>query len=254
MIDIENIPLIDLHVHADSRSKGGERIWLGEEVLELQNKEKMPYVLYLATHFDKVIKLAKANPNKVGAVLWVNPLDNKIMEEAEEKIKNNSDVVKGIKIHPAGHGYFVSLDTLNEVFRIANENNLVIVTHTGAENNEAGMFRPLMEKYPNTKLLLSHSFPIHEACEMVEDFENVYVDTSYTVDNREAQLYLLNRIGKEKITYSVDGPFWFPKNDKGKYVSQFRNRAKEMCAWYKNDQDAIEHIFYKNAMRILDLK
>ncbi len=255
MIDIDNIPIIDLHVHADTnKGKNLPRKWFGNEVLEIQKQEKMPYMLYLAQNIEKVMELAQKNPDKIGAVPWVNPLDTANMKLAKDQIKNNIAITKGIKIHPAGHDYFVSLETLDEVFRIANENNLLVITHTGAENNESISFKPLMDKYPKTKLLLSHSFPIHEACEMAESYDNIYLDTSYTVDNREAQLYLLNRIGKEKITYSLDGPFWFPKDENGDYIPQYRNRAKEMLAWYKNDQDAIEHIFYKNAMRILNLK
>ncbi len=254
MIDINEIPLIDVHAHADmNMGKGQPRKWFGDELLEIQKLENMPYMLYLAKEIDKVISLAKTNKDKIGAVPWVNPIDEANMKFAEDRIKNNLDVIKGIKIHPAGSGFFVSEDTVSEVFRIANDYNLLIITHTGAEHNQSFMFKPLMEKFPDTKLLLSHCFPIHEACEMVESFNNIFVDTSYTVDNREAQLYLLNRIGKEKIIYSVDGPFWFPKNEVGKYIPQYRQRAKEMLSWYKNDRDAIEHIYYKNAKELLKL-
>ena len=229
--------------------------WLGNELLEMQREEPLAYALCISDLGlkDEMIQMAEEHSGKIGVLSYFNPTNPDELKGAESFLKNHPKQVKGLKIHPAGHGYNVSLETVGEVFRLANEYNVMVQTHTGAENNEAAMFLPVMKKYPDTQLILHHAFPIQDACQVVESFENVFVDTSYTIDNREAQLYLLNRLGKEKILYAIDGIFWFPKDENGKYIPQFRKRAQEMLSWYKNDRDVIEHIYYKNAAKLLGL-
>jgi len=252
-VNLENIPLIDVHVHVGFSSLNW---WAGDELLKIQRDENLDYLLCMADlgQKDELIKLAEENPDKIGILPYFNSTDPKELKAAEDMLVSHPEQVKGLKIHPAGYKYNVSLETVGEVFRLANEHNVMVQTHTGAENNEAAMFLPVMEKYPDTQLILHHAFPIQDACRVAESFENVFVDTSYTVDNREAQLYLLNRLGKEKILYAIDGIQWFPKDETGEYIPQFRKRAAEMIPWYKNDRDVIEHIYYKNAVKLLSLE
>jgi predicted TIM-barrel fold metal-dependent hydrolase len=250
---IENISLIDVHVHVGFSSRNW---WVGDELLKMQRDERLDYILCMADLGlkEKLIRLAKENPDQIGILPYFNSTDQEELKTVESMLRDYPELVKGLKIHPAGYKYQVSLETVGEVFRLANEYDVMVQTHTGAENNEAAMFLPVMEKYPDTKLILHHAFPIQDACRVAESFENVFVDTSYTVDNREAQLYMLNRLGKEKILYAIDGIQWFPKGEQGEYIPQFRSRAKEMLPWYKNDRDAVEHICYKNAAKLLNLK
>lgn len=250
---VKNIPLIDVHVHVGFSSPDW---WAGDELLKMQRDENLDYLLCMADLGlkEKLIQLAEHNPDKIGILPYFNSTDPEELKGAESMLQDYPELVKGLKIHPAGYGYQVSLETVGEVFRLANEYNVMVQTHTGAENNEAAMFLPLMEEYPETTLILHHAFPVQDACHVAGSFKNVFVDTSYTVDNREAQLYMLNRLGKEKILYAIDGIQWFPKDEQGEYIPQFRKRAAEMIPWYKNDRDVIEHIYYKNAANLLNLE
>jgi len=252
-IDADKIPLIDVHVHVGFSPRNW---WAGDELLNMQREENLDYLLCMADLGlkDELIKFAEENSEKIGVLPYFNSTDPEELKAAESMLVSHPGLVRGLKIHPAHYKYQVSLETVGEVFRLANEYDVMVQTHIGAENNEAAMFLPVMEKYPDTKLILHHAFPINDACQIAESFKNVFVDTSYTVDNREAQLYMLNRLGKEKILYAIDGVEWFPKDENGAYIPQFRNRAKEMLPWYKNDRDAIEHIYYKNAAKLLNLK
>ena len=252
-VDAATIPLIDVHVHVATSS---DNIWAGDELLKMLQDENLRYLLCMARleRKNELLRLARENPDKIGILPYFNPTDPEEFKTAESMLKDHPERVKGLKIHPAAHHYFVSLDTVDAVFRLANEYDVIMETHTGAETNEAAMFLPLMEKYPDTKLILHHAFPLQDACRVAESFQNVFVDTSYTIDNRESQLYMLNRLGKEKILYAIDGIFWFPKDENGQFIPQFRKRAAEMLPWYKNDRDVIEHIYYKNAAKLLNLK
>lgn len=255
MININAMPLIDIHAHAeifDPKTK--KNSFAGEELYALQKKDQVNYMLYLSLDFIQMITLACKHPKEIGAVLWINPCNAKEQQQAESLIKKYPDQIKGIKIHPAFHKYYVSKTILESTFRLVNDYNLLLVSHTGAEDSEAGLFRPLLKKFPDTKLILSHVFPLHESIFLIQEFKNVYADTSYTVDNRESQLYLLNHVGKEKILYGIDGPHFFPLDEKGRRIPQFRKRAIEMAPWYKNNPDVIEHIYFKNAARLLNLE
>jgi len=252
-IDLDNIPLIDVHVHVGFPFCDK---WLGDELWKMQKEERLNYLLCIAGLGlkDELLRFAEEHSDHVGILPFFNSTESEDLKEVESMLQNHPERVKGLKIHPAYYNYHVSLETVGEVFRLANEYNVIVETHTGAETNEAAMFLPVMEKYPDTKLILHHAFPIQDACRVAESFENVFVDTSYTVDNRESQLYMLNRLGKEKILYAVDGIFWFLKDEKGEFIPEFRKRAKRLFAWYKNDRDVIEHVCYKNAAKLLNLE
>ncbi len=253
VFDIDKIPLVDVHVHVGFPFCDR---WLGSELLKMQQAENLDYLLCMADldSKDRLIQLAEEHPNHIGILPFFNSTVPEEVKVVESMLKDHPSLVRGIKIHPAYFNYTASMETVGEVFRLANQYNVLIETHTGAETNEAAMFLPLLDKFPETKLILHHGFPIQDACQVAESFKNIFLDTSYTVDNREAQLYMLNRLGKEKILYAIDGIFWFPKNEQGELIPQFRKRARELFPWYKNDQDVMEHVCYKNAEKLLDLK
>ncbi len=242
--------LIETHCHIDNRSGG----FYAQEILNLLELENIDYALLLGgrdQYFQKVIDFLLPYHKKIGLLLFVNPLENK-KEELAKLIKEYPQLIKGFKFHPSFHEFKVSLETCEYIFQLANEHNIIINSHTDiSENSNSENFRPLLEKYPKTKLILSHAFPFDAALDLASKFENVYIDTSYTAWNKEFQQKALKVLGKEKILYGIDSPIGFEKDEEGEFLPHYRDAAYEVSEFFNFDEDIIPYVMYKNAEKIL---
>ena len=242
--------LIETHCHIDNVS--GESY--AQKILNLLKLENIDYALLLGGRnqdFQKVIDFLSPYHKKVGLLLFIEP-DKHNKSDIAKLIENNNRIIKGFKFHPSFHGFKVSVETCEYIFQLANEYNIIINTHTDiSENSNSENFRPLLEKYPKTKLILSHAFPFDSALDLASKFENVYIDTSYTAWNKEFQQRALKILGKEKILYGIDSPIGFKKDEKGEFLPHYREAAYEVAEFYNYDENVIPYIMYKNAEKIL---
>lgn len=242
MLDLDNIPAIDVHSHIET-----------PDLVDLLRAERMTYALVMAHDNRKVLKLASQHPDLLGVLIWVLPPFRDWYDEAVHLLDEYPTLIKGLKIHPAWDGYSAEPELLEGLFSLANERNLLIETHTEAGSCNSARFAPLMAAFPRTKLILIHSFPADEAFELVNAYPNVYIDTSFTAWGRDFQQKALAAIGKEKIMMGLDSPLGFPYTREGKPLPHFRQAVKEIAAFYDNDPDVVEHVMHKNARRLLGM-
>jgi predicted TIM-barrel fold metal-dependent hydrolase len=230
-------PLIEAHSHI-----------LTEQGVELAKQERLAYLLVMAR--PKEIAFIQKHKDLMGACVWLNAGQKGHLQEARDSLREYPEIMKGFKLHPAGDGYTVTCDLLEGLFELANERDLMIQSHTEAGACNAAKFAPLLEKFPKTKLVLVHGFPAEEAFKVVNAFENVYIDNSYTAWGQAYQQAALKAVGKKKLLFGIDSPEGFPSQG-GRLLPHFRDAASEVAAFYGNDRDVVEHVFYKNALRLL---
>jgi predicted TIM-barrel fold metal-dependent hydrolase len=241
MPDYATMPIIETHCHVG---------WV-TNIVELQQTEKLRYALLIDGDWARVIALVREDLEHRGALLAYNPTKQST-EDLRQAISANKDAVKGIKLNPSADNYKPGLEALDSVFALANETGVIVVTHTDS-STRSGLFGPVLEKYPRTTLILYHACPMDEAFALVNKYRNAYIDVSFTAFNKELQQAALKQIGRKKIVFGIDSPLGFPEKD-GRCLPHYRDAAREVGAFYGDDKDVVEHVLYKNAMRILKLK
>jgi predicted TIM-barrel fold metal-dependent hydrolase len=237
--DVDAIPLVEMHGHIST-----------DQGMDLVRQERLSYILIMSQPYQ-LPWIAKYG-DWAGACVWLNPTDRDHLEIAEKALKEYPQIVKGFKLHPPSARYRVSYDLLAGLFELANAKGLMIQSHTEREWCNAALFQPLMAKVPQTTLLLIHGYPADETFALVNAYPNVYVDNSYTAWGEKYQQAALKAIGRRKIVYGIDSPEGFPTGG-GRVLPHYRQAAREIAAFYRQDLDVISHVFYRNAERILTM-
>jgi predicted TIM-barrel fold metal-dependent hydrolase len=247
LAEIDTMPLIDVHCHAEMPGA-----YNTDNVIKLILQEKMNYVLMLCTKYDELIDKVKPYKDKIGVMLYFVPEMKNRYKILDSVTLANKDLVRGYKLHPSAYKHEITVALLDSLFMLANKYNLLIVTHTDSAWSQASKYKPLLEKYPDTKLILYHAAPAQEAFDLVNKYKNVYIDVSFTAWGKDFQQKALKAVGKDKILFGIDSPLGFPEDSSG-LKPHFRQAAKEVAAFYNFDREVVEAVLYKNAAKLLDL-
>ena len=245
--EIRQMPLIDVHCHG---SLGGKLAFQINDLVAVQRQEHMRYVLMIIHNTPVEIAAVRQNKDMLGALLWVDPKEKDYLAKLEQFARENRDILRGFKLHPTGAAFDIKPELLDGLFALANREHLIIVTHTDNGRSKAGQYRPLLDKYPDTRLILYHSSPAAEAFELANTFPNVYIDVSFLAWGKTFQQAALRAIGSKKILFGIDSPLAFPMQD-GKPGPHYRAAAMEVAAFYDNDREVVQDVFYRNAERLL---
>ena len=172
-----------------------------------------------------------------------------------ENYKEKLDMIKamglpGIKIHPDYQGVMIDDARFMNIIEYASELGLIIITHAGVD---IGLPEPVhcpphkMRKVLNTikpsKMVLAHMGGCKQWEEVYDCLagEDVYLDTAFTFDfiEREMFLKLLEKHEKDKILFATDSPW----SDARKDIQAVRQLPIA--------QEMIEDILSNNAKRLL---
>ena len=123
---------------------------------------------------------------------------------------------KALKIHPSADGKGASAREYKTLLREAADLFLPVIVHTGCvhaplykdpDQSEAAKFNSWFKTYPQIKFILAHMnfhTPDH-AIDLAEEYQNVYVDTSWQPAEIIGEAH--RRLGAEKILFGSDWPF-----------------------------------------------
>ena len=109
-------------------------------------------------YFREAIAFARANEGRIGVLPWVKPANETVTEELEELIRENRDVVYGIKVHPFHSKIAFDSPQVEAYVKLAQKYQLPIITHT-ADCDEACSERVynMALKYPDVDFV----YPMH---------------------------------------------------------------------------------------------
>jgi predicted TIM-barrel fold metal-dependent hydrolase len=122
---------------------------------------------------------------------------------------------RGFKIHHNMDGLPVDSRAYRTMFEVASSTGSFVIVHTGCFNvigyahqrpATPALFTTLFEDYPGVRVCLAHMNRDHPdaAFDVVERFENVYVDTSWQPVT--AVRAAIDRIGAERVLLGSDWP------------------------------------------------
>lgn len=241
-IDPQTVKAVEIHSHIED-----------DAGFSLMRRERLSYALIMTSKKETLERACK-NKDLVGVCIYADPTKKDHVDIAAKVLSDYPDILKGIKLFPPKN-YVVIVDLLSPIFEFANKHNLLIETHTEQFEKgpnllcNAAKFKPLMEKFPKTKLILLHGLPVEETFDIINSFENVYVDTSWKAWGREFAKKALASIGADKVLMGLDSPAGFPHKD-GAIMPHFRDAIKGIAEYYGKPED-VEKVLYKNAEKLL---
>ena len=173
-----------------------------------------------------------------------------------EDYKNKLDTIKdlglpGIKLHPDYQRVMIDDVRYMNIMEYADSLGLIIMVHAGIDiglpnpvHCPPDRARKVLDTIKPSKMVLAHYGGWKQWEEVYELLagENVYLDTSFTFDYIEREMFLkiLEKHGHEKILFATDSPW----SDAKKAVETVRSLP--VLANVKED------ILYNNAKRLLN--
>lgn len=161
--------------------------------------------------------------------------------------------LKGVKIHPDYQGVMIDDVRSMRIIEYADALGLIIVTHAGVDigipepvHCPPDKMRKVLDTIKPERMVLAH-YGGWKQWEEVYDClagENVYLDTAFTFDFIEGDVFLkiLEKHDKDKILFATDSPWSHVERDIAKLNS------------LPIDSDIKEMILYGNAAKLLQIK
>ena len=214
-------------------------------------------VLTKATQFESVLNFAcsvneqfKNSQRKIISFAGMHP-DCDDIDGKMQRIKNLG--IKGIKIHPDYQNTYIDNPRYIDIIKCAKKYDLIVVTHSGIDDGYVGhpvrctvdrALKVIMQ-VDYDKFVLAH-FGAHKLWEEVIDKlcgKNVLIDTAFTLHEIDKELFIniVNKHGSDKILFATDCPWRDIKDD------------AEILSSYGLDKNDLDNIFYKNALKLLNL-
>jgi predicted TIM-barrel fold metal-dependent hydrolase len=168
----------------------------------------------------EILAAAEAFPQRIGALVWINPYDPDWEQDADFAADHGA---VGIKLHPMLDTYRVDFASLAGVFAFAQRRQLPICTHAETGEWSAENYAPLVEKFPDVDLILYHfnnRRPIPGIL-LAKRFPRVYVETCFVP--REAIEIGLDVLDPAKILFGTDAPLFF---DVGRRMPAFNDQLR----------------------------
>jgi len=224
-----------------------QRQELGEE---LENKIQTR----LSTYNEWLCQTAKKDKRIEPGIAADATVDSDYMA-AEIQSKINDYQIKVIKIHPAVNslspvhkGYF-------KIFDLAQQNNLVVVSHGGMAGNDIEgtycspeNFKTVLDNFPNLKFIVAHlAYPhVKDLIELAPKYKNLYTDLSFIINNypiSDKEFHdIIKNFGPHRVLFGSD----FPWIDPEKYV---QNLLK-----FNLDKNELDMICWQNAVNLFQLE
>lgn len=281
MVDWKRIKKIDAHIHLlpqdviDANKEYSDKfVDFGDldSYLRLMDKYNIeraiimpfndPYMLSMDFKIDTVnnnlIDMCKKSRGKLFCFADID-IRNDIkvtINELSRAIKNKE--VLGIKIHPTNTGYPVDGMYYHEVFKFANDNNVLVEIHSYPRPSliddvcSPSRIKNIIKKYPNLRLSIAHlgGFQYEELLNL-----GVYVNISAILTDLvdkfgiEKSNAILRVFGVDKLVFATD----YPDNRKLE-PTEIYDKYFEILGKMDFTQEEAEQICKNNAIKMIGLK
>ncbi|WHH59385.1 amidohydrolase family protein [Petroclostridium sp. X23] len=246
--------IIDVHAHIGVDVVFDEEL-TEEQLIEAYNKYGIdggivqPYLprIYMEDHMDihdRIFQLTKNKEKKFWGMASINPHFRPEDYDKEAKRCINELGFVAIKITPIGHATHPSSKDAFHVWEVCRELSVPLMIHTGAgiPFSDPISVEKALESFPDVTCVLAHAgSEMHnqQATYLARKFENVFLEPSWV--GVLGVMNMIKQIGCEKILFSSDNIYNIPV-ELAKYKSLISN------------QDNLEKVLYKNAVKIFNLK
>lgn len=151
--------------------------------------------------------------------------------------------IRAVKIHPEVNGVFPTHQGYQPVFELAQQKDLVVISHGGLSASEKNYCAPenfieVLENFPKLKLVVAHlAFPqVQVLIEMASRYPNLYTDMSFILSNslltEEELCKAIRDYGTERMLFGSDAPWADPEKDADQLTKlKLSDSELEMVTW-----------------------
>ncbi len=178
---------------------------------------------------DYIAKSVRKYPKRLVGFGRVDPRREDAIKELT-RIKKSLGLT-GLKLHPMVECFRPDHPFFNKFFQQATKLGLPILFHTGDGFSSPGLISKIAKKYPKLPIILGH---LKEgALNTMQQFDNIYVETSGTLPNL---IELAADIDENRILFGSDIPYYrYPTQIAIVEASEITQRAKRKVL-YENFQ------------------
>lgn len=186
--------------------------------------------------FEGNLHAAEMVPRTPGLLQYVviDPRDPRTFDQAHEMLQRPHCV--GIKIHPEEHCYPIT-EYGDAVFAFAAERRAIILTHSSEKNSLAADFVPLVNRYPEVRLILAHigcgwdGDMTHQVRAIQQTKHgNTFADTSSAKSVTPNLIeWAVREIGAERVFFGTDTPLYHPGMQRARIdIAELTDQQKQM--------------------------
>ncbi len=187
-----------------------------------------------------------ANPKRFIGLGTLHPDSEDVESEVEEIISLG---LKGVKLHPDIQGIALDDSRCDKIYK-AIEGRLPLLIHAGDKRydfSNPNRIKPILEKYPRLTVIAAHlgGYSIwEEASRSLTHYPNLFVDSSSSLAmlSSEKAKEIIRAYGVSRVLFATDFPMW--------PISEEMERFNALGL----TKEEKEQIFYKNAIKVFDLK
>ena len=204
----------------------------------------------------KTLEIARKAPEKLGVLPWL-----RIRQELPDAgfiklIKENRDIVYGLKLHPF-HSLTAPDDPkLEPVYELAAELQLPVVSHTGGcEEAMSIHLYNAAKRHPEIDFVMVHmdlGTDNKAALDLLGKLPNLYGDTTWVPVATAVEA--IRRYGSKKMLFGTDNPIdgkdtlLHNKTGDRSLYQQYFNELKELIS-----EDDYEDLMWRNAARLFSV-
>ncbi len=199
---------------------------------------------------------ARRAPGKLGVLPWLKIQQELPDEEFVSLIKENRDIIYGIKIHPFHSITAPDDERMEPVYKLAAEFGLPIASHTGG--NEEAMSPHLYnaaKRHPEIDFVMVHmdlGTDNSVALDLLGKLPNLYGDTTWVPI--ETTVEAIRRYGSKKMIFGTDNPIdgkdtlLHNKFGERSLYQKYFNELKELIS-----PEDYENLMWKNAKKVFHI-
>lgn len=221
--------IIDAHCHIGPWYDFNAPEWYAESIVKSMDnigikKAVISSTLGIGPDFSNgnllTLDIINKYPDRFVGYIVVNPnYSDKIINELD-KYKNNVNM-RAVKIHPTFHEYPIDGQDYRILYKYANENKMVILSHTwGVEHISA--FDRLAFEYPDVKFILGHCGGTIQAVklsiEIAKKYKNIYLDLTGSRQYDGVIEIMCSEVGSDRVLFGTDMPFVDSKSAVGRVI------------------------------------
>ena len=217
-----------------SNTDGAEFPSLGDP-----NPKKLPTLTIL----KQTIAFHKAHPERIGALMWIRPMEEQPTKPLIDYIKKHRSDIIGMKFHPYEEHLPIDDPKLKAWLELALQFDFPLLVHTAIdEYSSIKHLEKVCKAYPKLKFVAAHM----ELCtdnsfcfQAMKNCPNMYADCAWVP--LATAVKVLREIGIDRIMFGTDNP-----------VDGLDTLANPMYQEYFDPRNGLtleekEHLFYSNA-------
>ncbi len=231
--------IIDAHAHLGSSREFYYPDISVESVLGIMDRlhiDKMlqtHMLLFYGKYDEGISESIEAFEKSEGRILSCLVFNPRECEKSLKVIDDNihKEPFIGIKIHPSLHLYPADGENYNIIWEYVSKNNIFLWTHSWSISptnpnqvySQVKLFEKYLKKYPDVKLILSHSGGLEEgirkAVELARIYPNLYLDVAGDVLFFGLIEFLVENAGADKIIFGSDLTMLDPRINLGRVLT-----------------------------------